>query len=145
MGTPRHGHTVGAVRSKTYNVWYGMRRRCIDPNVRDYGRYGGRGIKVCDRWQKFENFLADMGECPKDRSLDRINNDGNYEPSNCRWATPREQSANSIGAQMITFAGRTQHQSDWMRELGLTPGALWHRLKDGWSLERALTTHKVRS
>jgi hypothetical protein len=71
-----------------------MRQRCGNPNDRQFSDYGGRGITVCERWAKFENFLADMGERPPGLTLDRINNDGNYEPGNCRWATRLEQSRN---------------------------------------------------
>ena len=88
-----HGHARGSI-SPTYSVWIGMRKRCQNKATNGYLRYGGRGISVCERWHKFENFLADMGERPPGRTLDRINNDGNYEPGNCRWATLEEQNLN---------------------------------------------------
>lgn len=92
----RHGHTSASGNSRTYNTWQRMKGRCRYPHHnRNFKNYGGRGIKVCERWQKFENFLADMGERPPGRTLDRINVDGNYEPGNCRWATPTDQAANS--------------------------------------------------
>src|SRR3990170_2164292 len=89
----RHGHANP--KSPTYESWAGMLSRCRNPNQPYYHRYGGRGITVCPRWHKFENFLEDMGERPDGLSLDRINNDGNYEPDNCHWATRQEQNMNS--------------------------------------------------
>jgi len=90
----KHGATIGG-RSQTYRSWEAMRQRCRDSNAANFYLYGGRGITICDRWlQSFANFLADMGERPIGTSIDRIDTDGNYEPSNCRWATPREQQRN---------------------------------------------------
>lgn len=84
----------GLCNSREYESWRKMRRRCTQTNFIDYPKYGGRGITFCERWEKFENFLADMGSRPPGHSLDRINTYGNYEPSNCRWATPLEQTRN---------------------------------------------------
>jgi hypothetical protein len=95
-----HGHCNGRI-SPTYSTWGSMIQRCINPKRKHFDHYGGRGIKVCDRWMKFENFLADMGERPDGLTLDRIDNDGNYEPGNCRWATNAEQSANRRKAVRI--------------------------------------------
>jgi len=89
----RHGHAAGG-GTRTYQAWKSMLQRCDTPTRRDWPRYGGRGITVTARWRRFENFLADMGECPPGLSLDRINNDGNYEPRNCRWATREQQMRN---------------------------------------------------
>lgn len=80
--------------SQTFKIWGGILSRCNNPKVKIYPRYGGRGISVCERWEKFENFLADMGERPADLQLDRIDNDGNYEPSNCRWVTSKQNCNN---------------------------------------------------
>lgn len=90
----RHGHACGGVLSPTYISWRAMVQRCTYPKNNRYANYGGRGIQVCAEWVFFENFLRDMGERPIGTSLDRRDNDGNYEPSNCRWSTPKEQSNN---------------------------------------------------
>ena len=90
-----HGHALRATgKSPTYYSWQAMLLRCLNPISNQWRNYGGRGITVCDHWLKFENFLADMGERPDGRTLDRINVNGNYEPSNCRWATSKEQAMN---------------------------------------------------
>lgn len=134
-GKPVHGLSG----TRTYKVWESMRKRCMNPNSNSYHRYGGRGIKTCERWNSFQNFLADMGIAPLGLSLDRINNDGNYEPDNCRWATAKEQVANSTVVNRITFLGETRSIGDWERHLRLSQGAIWHRLKSGWPIEKALT------
>lgn len=91
-----HGHSRrrGKGFSKTYSSWHAMRCRCLNPKHKQYADYGGRGIRVHETWNKFENFLADMGERPEDKTLDRIDVDGNYEPGNCKWSTQKEQTAN---------------------------------------------------
>lgn len=90
----RHGHTAYRTISPTYAAWTNMLRRCTNPAYMNYRYYGGRGITVCARWRRFENFLADMGECPEGLTLDRMDSESNYEPSNCRWATRKEQAQN---------------------------------------------------
>lgn len=103
FGRPRtHGH-CGYRSTKTYTAWTSMRRRCNSPRVKCYPDYGGRGIKVCERWNaSFAAFLEDMGEAPPGTYLDRINNDGDYEAGNCRWSTPLESGANRRGVRLIS-------------------------------------------
>lgn len=90
----KHNHTKRKWQSKTYQVWRSMKQRCTNPNDSSYKNYGGRGITFCKRWLKFENFLDDMGEKPRGLSIDRINNNGNYNKRNCQWATPKQQANN---------------------------------------------------
>ena len=138
-------HTIhGLSHSAEYQAWAGMLARCNDPSARGWDRYGGRGIRVCERWASFENFLADMGAGPSaDLSIDRVNNNGNYEPSNCRWATTEQQSSNRRDNVHLTFQGRTQTLSQWARELQISPAGLHRRLKRH-SVEVALGAGKAR-
>jgi len=122
-----HGHCCNYKITRTYSIWASMLQRCSNMNCHKWSRYGGRGIKVCDRWHKFVNFLADMGEKPEGLSIDRIDNDGNYEPGNCRWATPKQQMNNSSKNTMITFDGKTQCLSAWAREIGIKKNNLSYR------------------
>lgn len=132
----RHGMTG----TKAYITWVSMRSRCENPKNIGYKDYGGRGIKVCKRWQRFENFYLDMGEPPRGHSLDRINNDGDYKRSNCRWATPKEQGENTRHVRWITLNGQTKRLQDWCKQLKRNPKAVGVRLAIGWSEERALMT-----
>jgi hypothetical protein len=117
-----------------------MRKRCTDLAHDNYALYGGRGIKVCDQWLgSFENFLADMGERPEGKFLERIDNNGNYEPSNCRWATRSEQARNRRTNHLITHNGVTQPLVAWAEQVGISRLTLRSRLREGWSTERALT------
>lgn len=115
----------GKWKTPEYAIWDQMLRRCLNPHHKEYKNYGGRGIKVCDRWMKFENFWDDM--CPRPAaglSLDRIDNNGDYEPGNCRWATAAEQANNSRNVRV--FNGKTV--AAWAAELGVTPNVIRQRL-----------------
>lgn len=117
-----------------------MLQRCRNPNVKTYPYYGGRGIKVCAQWNKFENFYADMGDRPDGMAIDRIDTNGNYEPSNCRWATRREQSNNLRSNVRYTFNGESLTIPAWSRKQGMSVGALDYRLRVAkWPVEMALT------
>lgn len=134
-----HGHSVNYSDSPTYTSWRGMRGRCLNPHASNYDRYGGRGITVCDSWNKFENFLADMGERPKGTTLDRIDNNKRYEPSNCRWAEISEQNSNQRRTVRLEINGRTQTLTEWARALGIARSTLSRRLRSGCPVDRALT------
>lgn len=132
----RHGCTG----TYEHGIWLQMKQRCLDPNNAAYDRYGGRGIKVCDRWlNSFEAFLDDMGPRPTGLTIDRINNNGHYEPTNCRWTTYREQRLNSRSVRLLTFNGETRCLTDWARITGIGECTIFYRLQRGWSVERALT------
>jgi hypothetical protein len=129
-------------RTPEYKAWIEMRRRCRDPKRKNYCDYGGRGIKVCERWEEsFENFFADMGPKPSpEHSLDRKNNDGNYEFGNCRWATDQEQMINQRRTCFIEFKGEKLSLSTWSKRTGLGRVTITKRLQAGWTVEDALTT-----
>ena len=138
-----HGKSSGYKkrRGRTYNSWAAMKQRCQYSNHKQYKDYGGRGVVVCERWQSFELFLEDMGECPPGHSIDRIDNNGNYEPVNCRWATAREQKINSSTTRFITLSGERMSLTDWCLRLNMPRSAVSTRINRlGWSPEKALTT-----
>lgn len=130
------------VKNMAYRSWLTMRQRCLNHNAPHYERYGGRGIMICDRWlESFNNFLEDMGPRPSMRhTLDRIDNNGNYEPGNCRWATRKEQSYNRSTNRLLTLNGKTMAATAWADHLGWDPEIIHGRLKLEWSDEMILTT-----
>ena len=137
----KHGQTRGGWTPE-YGAWVHMRQRCNNPKNTSFRYYGGRGIRVCDRWDSFENFLADVGVRPStDHSLDRYpNQKGNYEPGNVRWATRADQNRNRSNTRFYEFQGRRLTLGQWANETGVSKGTLWFRLRVGWSIERTLTT-----
>jgi len=134
--------THGMSKTYEYTIWKGIKSRCAD---KSHPRYGGRGITVCDRWKNsFENFLEDMGVAPDGLSVDRINNDGNYEPENCRWATIEQQSNNKGNSRIIEYNGERMTMSQWAAKIGLAYSTLRGRLDcSGWSIEQALNTPRL--
>lgn len=134
-----HGHVSRVHTSRTYNTWRTMTQRCTNPKATKFENYGGRGITVCERWRVFNNFLADMGERPLDRSLDRIDSDGNYEPGNCRWATHVEQNRNRRGIVWVEANGERLCLTDWAARLGMASRTISLRLSAGWDPARAVT------
>lgn len=117
-------------RTKEYSIWASMKGRCQNPKDKNYHHYGARGIKVCERWQKFENFIADMGPRPEGMSLDRYpDNNGNYEPGNCRWATWAQQHRNTRRTHFITHLGRTLCLSDWAALAGESSAGLSSKIR----------------
>lgn len=125
-----HGHTKGRGWTPEYAIWCTMLSRCSNPKTPHYADYGGRGIIVCEEWKEFSCFLRDMGNRPSNKhSIDRFpNNNGNYEPGNCRWATSGQQSRNKRSNLWIEFNGRSQVLMDWAKELNMSHGILWHRI-----------------
>jgi hypothetical protein len=135
--TRKHGKTG----SKEFHTWSGMRQRCNNPKDKKYSIYGGRGIKVCEHWEEsFENFFEDMGEAPsKEHSIDRIDVNGDYEPSNCRWATKKEQANNVRNNIKIHLFGVTKTLAQWCDELNLSYQTVWARIKiRNYTYEKAL-------
>lgn len=136
---------VISVRDKLYNVWRGIKKRCNNPNHYAYDSYGGRGIKLSKEWENFENFYSwSLANGYKvGLTLDRIDNDSDYSPVNCRWATWKEQGNNRRTNIFITFNEKTQTLTMWADELGISTEMLWSRLnKYNWPLEVALTAPK---
>jgi len=136
-----HGHTVGGKPTPEYRAWVQMKGRCLNPSQPNYKYYGARGIRVCDRWlHSFEKFFEDMGPRPAPGyTLERRDNDGDYTPENCYWATWLQQARNRRRNRAITFNGETKILSEWAEAIGISVGTLYARISRGWSVERALT------
>lgn len=129
---------------KTYNSWRGMKERCSNPKNSHWHIYGAKNIRVCESWLSFDCFLKDMGFRPDGMTLDRIDGNLNYEPGNCRWATPKQQSRNTDRNIWIEWDGRRQTIKDWSAELGLFKDGLKYRIAR-WGIERAMTTGKLKN
>lgn len=137
--------THGQSETSTYRSWVAMIQRCYNPKSASYKRYGKRGITVCDRWREsFENFYADMEDCPSGLTVERRNNNLNYCPENCCWDTPKVQARNRSNNRLATLNGVTMCVSAWEERLGFKPAVLSQRLRKGWSVEKTLTTPLLR-
>lgn len=138
----KHGHapTEGKAQSKTYATWRGMKSRCLDSGHPKFADYGGRGIKICDSWLHFENFLADMGEKPKGLEIDRIDNSGNYCKENCRWTTKSLNNRNRRNNHFLTLNNESKTIAEWSDVTGIGWHTIYYRFyKLGWSIERSLS------
>ena len=136
--TNKSGNTThGLGHTPEYKSWQHMKDRCLNPKCHRYKWYGARGIKICKRWLKFENFYKDMGQKPsRQHTIDRIDNDGNYTLKNCRWATIVEQRNNMRNNHLITYQGKTQNMMQWCKELNMNYYLVRSRQQRGWSPEK---------
>lgn len=124
----KHGLSLG----KEYWTWRAMKSRCQNPHNASFKHYGGRGIKVCKRWMKFENFFEDMGNPPARMTIERKNNNGNYCPSNCKWATYSEQARNRSNNRIIRHKGQSRIATEWSEILGISLDTIWGRIQSGY-------------
>lgn len=141
-GRPSANRTHNKSGSRIYKMWHSMNGRCHSQESQAYKYYGDRGIEVCQQWRSpngFAQFLADMGDPGPGKSIDRINNDGNYEPGNVRWVTQKEQTRNTRRNRLITFEDQTMCIADWSVKTGLSPQCITHRIDVGWPVEQALS------
>lgn len=139
----KHGFLkYGETAPRLYNIWNKMRGRCMNELNKDYEYYGGRGISICDEWQEYINFYywAMNNGYDDDLTIDRIDNDEDYSPENCRWATRKQQSNNKSDNHLINFDGETKTIAQWARSLGVKSSLIRSRIHRGWSEKEALTT-----
>jgi len=145
-----HGHNKRGRKSHEYIAWTAMLKRCYNPRSANFGRYGGRGITVCDRWNpsnggSFENFLGDMGQRPgNEYSLDRVNNDASYRPDNCRWADRKTQARNTRRNVFVNYKGQKMTKAEAMEISGVAKHTVDARIKRGWPEERWFEPVKTR-
>lgn len=141
-----HGQCGVSTRTSEWSIWSGMRQRCANPGVQSYPNYGGRGISVCERWaNSFEAFFEDMGPKPSPtHSIERRDNNGNYEPGNCCWATPSEQANNRSSSRILDIDGKRQTVTEWAKESGTDTHLIFGRLNKGWGARKAVFTPAMR-
>lgn len=142
----KHGCARKGKTKPIFNIWVSMWQRCSNPNNSAWKRYGGRGIKVCRRWEIFQNFKADMGERPSsNHSIERVDNDGDYTPHNCRWGTKKEQANNRISNTIITAFGKRKTIAQWSEITGLSVKSISGRRRSGWCDEAIVTTKPMKN
>lgn len=140
-GNWKHGLCSRVGRNPLFQTWCEMRYRCENPEKWQYKYYGGRGIAVCERWSKFENFVSDMGNRPEGTTLDRIDSNGNYSPENCRWATKKQQANNSRNNRRITVRGESMTVAEASDRYGVKAQTIYARLDVyGWREDAAALT-----
>lgn len=138
--TTKHKTIHGKSRSKINTTWKHIKSRCLNKNSKDYKNYGGRGIKICDKWLTFEGFYEDMGDIPKNMSIDRIDNNGNYCKENCKWSTKKEQNNNRRNTTFLECFGQKKTMKEWCEIKELSYKLLHRRIVLGWDVKRALET-----
>jgi len=132
----------GMYGSPEYNSWRGMRYRTTNTDAPNWHMYGGRGIKCCEKWGRFENFFADMGKMPsKTHTIDRIDNEGDYTPDNCRWATHKQQARNRRSNHILTYKGRSLCVTEWAEIIGIKPNTIFYRISKGSSVGDILSEY----
>jgi hypothetical protein len=136
----KHGQSHRGRHTRAYRIWRSLFKRCYSPGFRYYYRYGGRGIEVDPRWFNFLNFYADMGDCPEDKTLERVNNNRNYWKGNCVWATQKQQARNTSSNKTIYFQGQYKCIAEWAEIYNKDASLVYQRIvRLGWAPERALT------
>jgi len=130
--------THGMHSTRTYRIWAGLVSRCKNMTGKKAHLYAAKGIRVCKDWLIFDGFLRDMGQAPEGMSIERVDGSGNYEPSNCRWATPKEQANNTSKNRIVSYGERNMTISQWAEETGIKANTLVYRLRRGWAIDRAL-------
>lgn len=136
---PHHNAKHGMYGTPTYNSWAAMKQRCQYEKSIEYHRYGARGITVCEAWQTFAGFFADMGVRPEGMTIERRESNGNYEPSNCKWATTIEQANNKRNNHVLEWGGESRTIAQWAAKLGISQLLIARRIRRGWTAEQALT------
>lgn len=139
-GSKNSMYCHGKFGTRIHKIWDGMIQRCHNPKSRDFKNWGARGITVSDRWRRFENFYADMGDAPTDRSLDRIDNNKGYSKENCRWATWKMQHRNRRNNRFLEYRGQSKTMAEWIEITGIKKATFEWRIHNGWSVEKTIET-----